>query len=144
MSTTTPARHPAGVRTGGQFAATARAEAPLDLGVPDAPQVDAVNGLVPRLNAAGRWYLADQATGKPVLRDAQRARGSHATLDDAMRWAEHTYPLVVRVADKLERRHPVLTPTCPDCATTMVHEVDDERPRPAPVWVCPVCDAPAR
>jgi hypothetical protein len=144
MSITTPARQPAGVRAGGQFRATALAESPVDLPVPDAPVVEAVNGLVPRMNAAGRWFLADESTGKAILSDANRRRGSHATIEAALQWAERTYPLVARVRATLDRKHPALVPTCGDCEVDMVQEVDDERARATPVWVCPVCSSPSR
>lgn len=145
MSTTTPARQPAGVRIGGQFRATALAESLVDLAaVPDAPVVEAVNGLVPRMNAAGRWFLADESTGKAVLTDANRRRGSHATIEAALTWAEHTYPLVSRVRATVDGMHPVLVPKCGDCQVEMVQELDDERSRATPMWVCPVCSHPAR
>lgn len=143
MNAANPARVPAGVATGGQFARTARAESPLRL-VPEAftlePGEEPVNGLVARENRRGTFMLVDAQTGTPVVRGAERGRhGAHATREQAEHWAQVTYLLVRRVADKLERRRPVLVPRCGDCGVDMAHELDDEKVRPAPIWTCPVC-----
>lgn len=143
MNAPSQARVPAGVATGGQFAHTARAESPLRL-VPEPfalePGEEPVNGLVARENRRGTFMLVDAETGTPVVRGAERGRhGAHATREKAMTWAEVSYPLVRRVAEKVAARYPVLVPKCGDCQVDMVQELDDEKDRPTPVWTCPIC-----
>ncbi|WP_251153808.1 hypothetical protein [Cellulosimicrobium sp. Marseille-Q4280] len=143
MNEPNPARVPAGVSTGGQFARTARVESPLRL-VPEpfrlADGEEPVNGLVARENRRGTYMLVDAATGRPALHGAERGRrGAHPTPEAALEWAAVTYPLVQRVASTVARAHPVLVPKCGDCQVDMVQELDDEKDRPTPIWTCPIC-----
>lgn len=148
--TIAPARHPSGTHVGGRFAPCARPESGVLLASP-APAPDPVepetpiNGLVARQNSLGRWMLVSADTGLPVMREAQtRARSSHETREQALSWAQESYPLVARTAARLARRHPAAAPACSSCVVEMVQEVDDETARRSLVWVCPVCQATSR